>query len=59
MNEAGKRALDTFEFIIPRLTRNSQERLLAIGEGIAIGAGMMKIEEASFAKEGDKKAMAV
>lgn len=49
MSEAGKRALDTFERIIPKLSKSSQERLLAIGEGIAIGSGIMKIEEASFA----------
>lgn len=59
MSEAGKRALDTFGRIIPKLSRSSQEQLLAIGEGIAIGAGMMKIEEASFAEEREKEVVAV
>lgn len=50
MSETEKRVLETFERIVPNLPKEGQERLLALGEGIAIGAGVMKIEETSIGK---------
>lgn len=49
MSGTEKRVLETFARIVPKLPKEGQERLLAIGEGIGIGAGVMKIEECSFA----------
>lgn len=49
MSDTERRALETFARIIPKLSREGQEKLLTLGEGIAIGANVMKIEETSIA----------
>lgn len=56
MSEMERRVLETFGRIIPKLSPESQEKLLAIGEGIGIGAGVLKIEDTSVARSKAKEA---
>lgn len=50
MSDTEKRVLETFARIVPQLTREGQEKLLTLGEGIGIGAGVLKIEDTSVAR---------
>lgn len=50
MSDTERKALETFARIIPKLTREGQEKLLTLGEGIGIGAGVLKIEDTSLAR---------
>ena len=45
MSELEKRILSTFGRVLPKLSQRGQEKLLMIGEGMAIGVGVMKPEE--------------
>ena len=45
MSELEKRILNTFGRVLPKLSKRGQEKILMIGEGIALGVGAMELEE--------------
>lgn len=51
MSETEKRVLNTFSRILPHLPEEGKEKLLTLGEGIAIGAGVMNPEDCSSVSE--------
>lgn len=48
MSELENRILNTFARVIPKLSKRGQENILSFGEGLAVGAGVMKLEESSL-----------
>lgn len=58
MSELEKRILNTFGRVVPKLSKRGQEKLLFIGEGMALSAGVMELEECSCLKlsESEQKA---
>jgi len=54
MSELEKRILSTFGRVLPKLSQRGQEKLLMIGEGMAIGVGVMKPEECTAVMGGEE-----
>ena len=56
MSELEKRILNTFGRVVPKLSERGKEKLLFIGEGMALSAGVMELEECSCLRlKGDEK----
>ncbi len=55
MSDTEKRVLATFGRVLPKLSDEGKKTLLILGEGIAIGAGAMRVEETSLAEKDEKK----